>query len=367
MPDSVCRERKDEVVLTDPTGGTDHQWSVPFDLQIAVVTAVVAVGMVLGSPGYRSNGSHLAVPIDRLLVEVAIPPLAAAIAGLILLFFLPGYALVAAVRPHRPRRADRHPPSQTMSAASLTLTERVALSFGMSVGILSLLGLGIAVSPWEYSALVVGGFLLLFVLGGALVGVGRGHVSAIGRPRPAFDRATRELLGDDDSTLERAVSVALAVSVVLALGTLTLALVVPNTGEAYTGVTLLTPNGSDTVVAADYPRTTVRNEPEPFVVAIQNREGAAMSYTLVVTEQRVEVQSNSVNVLEERELSRQRVQVPAGQDRQTQTDVAPTMTGSSIRLTFSLYRGVAPAEVGTDTAYRQLYVWVEVRASDPGS
>lgn len=366
-PAGIRKDWPRGVGVTDWPRRRDDRSSVPFDLRLAVVTATAAFALVLSSVGYRPGPPPFAAVVGDQLSTVALPSLARAIAGLVLLVFLPGYAYVAAVFPNRPGGTSPLASSQVTSARSLTLAERVALSFGLSVGLLSIFGLAIAVSPWEYSRLVGGGFLLLSVIGGSVVATARGHVSPVRAPGEEFDRVKRQVLAADSSTFERAVSIALVVSILLALGTLSLALVVPHTGEAYTGVTLLSPTGAGEAIAGDYPTTLVQHQPTPFVVAIQNREGAQMSYTLVVTEQRVASRSGPVSVAEERELIRQTVAVPAGADERTRIRVAPTMRGSSFRLAFYLYRGTAPAEVNPDTAYRQLYLWVDVTGPDSGS
>lgn len=349
--------------MTDQSRRPDGHRSVPFDLVVTAVAAIAATVLVFGSAGFRPDSPPFAYFVGRQLSDIAIPPLVRAIAGLVLLFFLPGYAYVAAVFPHRPIGTRSRSSGKRASARPLTAVERAALSFGMSVGLLSLLGLGIAVTSWEYSRLVGGGFLLLSVLVGVLLGTARGHVSLIGRPRDEIDRLKRTLTVDD-SAVERAVSAALVVSALLALSTLTLALVVPHTGEAYTGVTLLSPNEGGEPIAGNYSTTLVQHRPEPFLVAIQNREGAPVNYTLVVTEQRVAPGSRPVSVVQERELLRRTVAVPAGADKRIRTRVAPTMRGSSLRLMFYLYRGTAPGAVSADTAYRRMYLWVDVRSAN---
>lgn len=341
-----------------------RDWSVPADLLL--VTALAATGYVIA---LSRIGVPASIPevIDTFLLTISPPSLVVTIAGLTLVFFFPGYAFLAALLPNRPAESSQLSTDQLQAIEPLSLTERIALSFGISLGLLSILGLVIAVSAWHYSAMVGGGFLLLTVIVGVFIGTARGHVCPFDRRADRIRRVRRFLTDEGQSTAERLVSIGLALTVLMAFTSLSVTLLVPHTGETYTGLTLLSNAGDDGPVAANYPSTLVLNEPTKFVVLVQNREREAMTYSLVVTEQRTTWGGEDVDIGQERELSRQDFKVPAGENERLHLDVVPTMSGTDLRIAFYLYRSPAPAEVTDDTAYRQLYVWVDVRDEPPGS
>lgn len=305
--------------------------------------------------------------IDAFLLSIKPPSFVVVTAGLVLVFILPGYAYLAALFPNRPGGTSAIAPARGRSIEPLTLTERLALSFGLSLGLLSILGIIIEVSTWHYSAMVGGGFLLLNVILGTLIGTARGHVSPFDRRPDRFRRARRYVTGEGKSAIERLVAIGLALTILLAFASLSVAVLVPQTGESYTGLTLLTSGDEEGPITGAYPETLVQNEPTEFVVLVQNRERSAMSYTLVVTEQRMRSSGEEAAVAREWELSRQTVEVADGENERFRLEVVPTMAGTDLRIAFYLYRGTAPAEVNEESAYRQLYVWVDVQKAPSNS
>jgi uncharacterized membrane protein len=294
-----------------------------------------------------------------LLLAIQLPAVVVVLAGLALLLVFPGYASLAALLPHRPEDSSMLSTGRSEIVPVLSLRERMAVAFGLSLGLSGILGLLIEASIWDFSTLVGGGVLLLSVLLGTLLATIRGHVSPFDR-QGRYHRARRFFAGGGGSTIERVVSIVLVLSVLLAFVSLGAALLVPQSGESYTGMALLSGAGEDGAVAADYPATLVRNEPTEFVVLVQNREGSAMEYTLVISEQWMTGDGESATVDRERELSRRSLHVPADHDQRVQLDLMTSDTGSNLRIAFYLYRGTAPGDVSDRSSYRQLYVWVEV-------
>jgi hypothetical protein len=94
--------------------------------------------------------------------------------------------------------------------------------------------------------------------------------------------------------------------------------------------------------------------------SVENHEGVDQRYTVVIEEERIERGSGGVTVLEDAELSRQNLEIPAGDADRLQIDVTPTMPGDDLRLAFYLYRGEAPEAADSDSAYRHAFIQVEV-------
>ena len=279
-----------------------------------------------------------------------------AILALPALFFLPGYLTVAAAFPHhefapRPTYPNR-----------VTVGERLALSFGVSVALLPLLGLVVAVLAGGFNTtaagVVLGGYVVLV---GALAGVRRLWIPPEDRFRMPVDRWGTALGGRlrRGSALERAMTVALCLSVVLAVGAAGYALAVPNDGETYTDFHLVTET-DDGYVAADYPTELTRGEPTEYTVGILNHEGALTDYEVVVTLDRVAEEDGEQRVVESNELARMDATVEHG-ERWTEThEVTPELTGEDLRLTYHLYIDGAPDSVDRESADRHLQIWVDV-------
>lgn len=340
---------------------TDSQWwfrlfrtarRVPTDL-VAVAGFVFVADVVLLAPLTRGT---------------ALRPLF----GLPLLFFFPGYALQAVLFPGRsggvPDWFDRvagaaDDRARSIGDRGLDRIERLALSFGLSIVVLPLLGLVLAAGGWGLALVPALVAVNLVIAGGTLLAtVHRWHLPPQDRYRvpyrPWIDDLHSALSGA--TRVDAALNLALLLSVLLAVGGLSYALVAPQQGAAYTGVTLLAENEAGTLVASGYPAEYVRGESEQLVVGIENHEHRPVEYTVVVELQRVRVSDGAVTLVEREELDRLSATVADGETAHVRHTVTPTMIGERLRLTYYLYKGDAPADPSAETAYRHLYLWIDV-------
>lgn len=272
------------------------------------------------------------------------------------LFFLPGYLTVAAALPHDASAPESAYPTR------ISVGERVALSFGLSIVLLPILGLVVAALPWGFSQVTLGATLGSYVLVvGAVAGLRhlrlpaehRFHVP-LGRWADGLSRSLHR-----GSAVERVVTLALVLSVLLAVGAAGYALAVPNDGETYTDLHLVTTDG-DEAVAADYPTELTRGEAATYTVGVENRENQPMDYQVVVTLDRVVESDGRQLVIESDEQARLDASVAAGEEWTETHTVEPALTGEDLRLTYHLYVGDAPEHVDTSEAYRQVHLWVDV-------
>jgi len=111
--------------------------------------------------------SALATTLIVLLVPSVEP--ARITLGLVFVLFLPGYVLVAALYP---RKDD------------LDLVERLALSLGLSIAVVPLIGLALNYSPWGIRLDPILAFLTLFIVLAASVAVYRRLILPRVRPWP---------------------------------------------------------------------------------------------------------------------------------------------------------------------------------------
>lgn len=296
--------------------------------------------------------------------------------GLPFVLFLPGYALIAALFPEEGEGpieendtsdddewdADSDPsPAEREGIDGI---ERVALSFGLSIAVVPLVGLVLNFTPWGIRLVPilvsVGGLTLALV---AVAGRRRNQLPPDERfsvPWRDWLAAARTELLEPETRADAALNVLLAISVVLAVTSVGYAVAVPKQGESFTELYLLTEDGDGELVAADYPTEFVQGESKPLVIGIGNHEHEPVEYSLVIELQDVRFENNSTTVLEERELSRMRTRVGDNETWQTTYNVTPTMTGENLRLAFLLYKGDPPGNPTVANAYREVHLWVNV-------
>ena len=332
--------------------------ALPADL--AAVVALVAVTLLaVFLPGVRDT------PLRVVL-------------GLPFVLFLPGYAFIAALFPEAGEPpATRNPDEEyerPVTERGIDGIERVALSFGLSIAVVPLIGLVLNFTPWGIRLVpimvAVSGFT---VVATAVAARRRRTLPADERFAVPYERwlaAANEEFFHPDTRADAALNVLLALSVVLATASVAYAVAVPKPGEQFTEFYVLTEDEDGELVADDYPTELTRGESRSIVVGIGNQEHEAVDYTVVVELQRVRFEEGAnnttrVEVLEETELRRFHPTVEHNETWHRPYNVTPTLTGERLRLAFLLYRGGAPAEPTVDDAYRELHLWVNV--SEPSA
>lgn len=330
---------------------------LPADLAAVALLTILTVLVVL-IPGVRET------PLRVVL-------------GLPFVLFLPGYALIAALFPEAGEdpesntddletRGDDEELANADSRQGIDGIERVALSFGLSIAVVPLIGLVLNFTPFGIRLLPI----LVSVAGVtlALTAVAahrRWQLDPADRltvPYQAWLQTATEELTQPDSRVDSALNVLLVVSVVLAVASVGYAVAVPKQGEAFTEFYLLTEQDNGTLVADDYPTEYTVGEPRPIIVGIGNHEHQDVTYSMVIELQEVRIQNNSTTVLNETELRRLQTRVKAGNTWQQQLNLSLPQTGDRLRLAFLLYKGSAPLNPTVENAYREVHLWVNVSA-----
>lgn len=316
------------------------------------------------------------------IVGPSVPTPVRALVGLPTLLLVPGYLSLAVVFPGRGRTDDtadsgrrRNDPTpeqvSSLGGGSISWRERLALSFGLSVAVIPLLGFLVAPITGSLSLESVLLGLNAFVLVAAVAAVGRrNNLPADERLRVPHRRwrdDLRESIAGPGSRADAVVAAVLLASVLTAVSVTGFVLLAPLEAEAYTSTTLLTEDESGELVAAGYPSELAVGGGAELTLRVENHEGVETTYTVVAELQRVETRGDTVAVLERDRLFEERETVAAGGTWLMEHTVAPAMTGSDLRLTYHVYRGEPPADPGVDSAYRTTYVWVDViRPGDSG-
>lgn len=327
--------------------------------------------------------------------------------GLVFVLFLPGYAFIAALfpeagsareptesaqptaqtEPDDPEQIERpRPVPGTDAAASddkaaqfgdgiavvdnkgarsgIDGIERVALSFGLSIAIVPLIGLVLNFTPWGIRLLPIVITVSVFTLLSVVIAAQRRwelpEEEQFSVPYRSWIATGKTELLDPDGQIDAALNVVLILSVLLAIGSVGYAVAVPPQGEQFTEFYLLTEDSDGELVADDYPETLRVGETTTLTFGIGNNEYETTEYTVVVQLQETTTVSNNTTVVSRTELDRFRTTVEHNETYHEEHTVQPTQAGEDLRIKYLLYRGSPPTRPTTETAYRDLHLWVDV-------
>jgi uncharacterized membrane protein len=275
----------------------------------------------------------IAVAVIVFFVPVADIAPARLITGLALIFFIPGYALLAAIFPLK---------------ADITHVERVGFSLVLSVIIVggvsfltSYTPLGLRVGP---IVAVVSIFVLVttvstYVRRRSLPEEPRFAVSV-----PGVSGAKRALPWEKlDGKLEKTLAIVLVLVSVVALSATIYLVAAPTGGEAYTAFYILGPDGK----AHDYPSQFRLGEEQSVIVGVTNHEQRAMDYTLVTT-----LSDNASTST----LSTEILHLANNENWEQPMIVRPDRIGEDLQLSFLLYG------YNDTTPLQTTHLWVNVTA-----
>jgi len=214
-----------------------HFQERPWDLYVAVgYTAVMAAVL-------------LAAGVGNLL-------------AILLVLFVPGYVLVAALFP---------------SGKEIDWIERIALSFGLSLAIIPLLALALNYTPFGIRFGSLLGAVVLFTFLVSLAAYRR-RMRLPMEERPSLTLGLSKPPWATYSPLDKALTIALAASIALAAGTIAYVIVAPRPTSPFTEFLVLGPGGN----ASGYPKVLNVSEPGTVLLRIVNHEAVTTSYTIRV-------------------------------------------------------------------------------------
>ena len=246
------------------------------------------------------------------------------ILGLLLAIFFPGYTLLSSIFPKQ---------------NDLSGTERVALSFGLSLAIIPLTGLILNYTPWGIRVYPVTIFILIFIVVTASIGYYRQQ------RLPPEDRFRLTLQYDFSKwwglhKLNRVLSICLIIAILSALGALGFAIAVPKQGERFTEFYIL---GTENI-AADYPRRALYGESVEVIIGIVNHELEPASYKVRITLDGKEIGELNIDSLADEEKYEQKF------------SFIPTRIADKQNLEFQLYKD------NNDEPYFEypLYLYIDV-------
>jgi uncharacterized membrane protein len=213
-------------------------------------------------------GKHWDLAAIVILTIILIPTIyflpdnpARIVIGLPFILFFPGYSLIAALFPEK---------------KSLDVIERIALSFGLSIAVTPLIGLGLNYTPFgirlDPILVSVSAFNMLLC---AIAYWRRTKTSEPFLPMalPRFRFLAKEAFGKGEK-IDRALNIILVIAIASSLIALVYVVAVPKQGEKFTEFYILGPDGK----ASDYPTNLTVGEEGTIIIGIANHEYRTVSY-----------------------------------------------------------------------------------------
>ncbi len=251
--------------------------------------------------------------------------------GLPMVLFLPGYALIAALFP---------------GSDDLDGIERIALSFGLSIAVVPLMGLALNYTSWGIRLIPILASLTVFTIIMASVAMYRRQLLVDGAFSVPFmemyEYVKTEVNTEPESRLDRILTIVLVLSILVSAVTLVYVVVTPKQGEKFTEFYILGPEG----MADNYSTQLVKGESTAVIVGIVNHEYSAVNYSVVV-----KLDNDTVDVSENLE----HISLNHNATWETGVSFIPEVTGDNMKLQYLLY-----IEDNMTEPYRDLHLWINV-------
>jgi uncharacterized membrane protein len=252
--------------------------------------------------------------------------------GLPLLIFLPGYALIAMLFPEKD---------------GLEGMERIALSIGLSVALVPLIGLVLNYTPWGIKEIPLLTSLSVFTLlmSGAAYARRRrlpeDRMFEVSFKGSAF-ALMAEVLGKPESKTEKILRTLLAISFVVLISTLAYITLVPHEREPFTEFYILGPQK----MAENYKTEYVQGENGTYIIGIKNNEYKTMNYTM-----EVRLENKSLPLPE----NLQNIKLAHNTILEEPLEITPSIEGKNMKLEFLLFN-----ETEKKVPYKDLRLWINV-------
>jgi uncharacterized membrane protein len=246
--------------------------------------------------------------------------------GLPFVLFFPGYVLIAALFPKKD---------------DLDGIERTALSFGLSIAVVPLIGLALNYTPWGIRLVPVLSSLVVFVvIMSGLALYRRKKLPEEERYLPVFEIELP--VWGEISTLDKVLTVLLMASVLFAVGSICYVVAAPKVGERFTEFYILGMSGK----ADGYPSDLQVGAEGEVIVGIVNHEYCDLNYY-------VEIKLGDTRLP-------LRGPIALGHEQKWEEPVSFSYDRpqEKLKVEFLLYRE------GDTRPYRSLHLWVNVH--EPG-
>jgi uncharacterized membrane protein len=270
-----------------------------------------------------------------------------------LVLFIPGYCLIATLFPKK---------------SDIDLMERIALSFGLSIAIVSLIGLGLNFTPWGIRLDPI--LISLTIFTGVMIVIVY-YRRAILPVEERFRIPFTEIVGtirkgifhSEGSKIDRLQSTILVLVIITAVITTIFVITFPKEGEHFSEYYILGEKGR----AADYPDLIIAGQHYPMFIGVGNHENRSTNYTIEIWAIQSEFDSitNDTNIKTIELLDRQSLVLSNNETKVIPYNLSVNKTEYN-RVAFLLFNETIPGPdvKGSDriiTSYRDLTLWITVR------
>ena len=278
----------------------------PWDLVVVVVLAALLAGVALAA---QTGALRIVL-------------------GLAFILFLPGYVIVSALFP---------------KAEDFDTIERIALSFGISIAVVPLIGLMLNYTPWGIRLGPILASLFILIVSVSIIAWFR-RIQVPAEDRFAIVIPLEMPKWEEVTTFDKILIIIIIILIIIIASTLIYVITVPREGERFTEFYLLNENGT----AENYPGDLTVGENGTVIVGVICREHERTTYT---------VEIGLVNMTGERTnrtLGGYNLTLKHDQQNETFFNFNVSETGS-YKLRFLLYKND-----GTEP-YREVHLWIVVR------
>jgi uncharacterized membrane protein len=307
--------------------------TVPADLTVALVWLAASI-LAIYLPVLNET------PIKAILILPGI-------------LFFPGYCLIATLFPKK---------------EDISLSERIALSIGLSIAIVPLIGLALNFTPFgiQLDSIVIS--LTLFIL--VMILVAHYRRSLLPREKrfgfPFYEIAgtiRNSMFPTEGSKVDRVLAVVITLAFLASILGSVYVFTVPYEGERFTDFFILGENG----MASDYPDLILVGQNYSLFIGVGNHEYRNMTYTLetwtVLTE--FDTLTNSTTIIAMDPLDRQSLVLSHNETRNIPYNLSLNKTNYN-RVEFLLFNETVPGPkvTGSDrinASYRDLHLWVTIK------
>jgi len=185
------------------------------------------------------------------------------ILGLPFIIFIPGYVIVFALFPAR--KTDR----------GIDGTERIALSFGLSIAVVSLIVFGLNYMPGGIRLETTLLSLFVFVIGVGFIALYRWFKT---HPDERLMFSLETSLPKSENKLDKALTIILVASIIIAAVLFIYIVVTPTSGEPFTAFYILDTNAG----IENYPNNLNMGENATVIIGITNHEYQTINYVVEI-------------------------------------------------------------------------------------
>jgi uncharacterized membrane protein len=252
--------------------------------------------------------------------------------GVVLVLFLPGYALTGAIFPAK---------------KDLDGIERAVVSFGLSIAVIPIIGFCLNYSIWGIREIPVLTGISVFTLLMCAVAYYRRSLLPESETfeisfKASLTNVKTQILGKSESKIDRVLAVFLVFMILASVGSLAYIIGAPKEREHFTEFYILEANKT----AGNYPTDFVKGENGTVIVGIVNHEYRPVDYTM-----EVRLENKSLPLPE----NQKQIRLEHNMSWEEPVTFTPPFEGNNMKLDFLLFN-----EADKTVPYRDLHLWINV-------